>query len=305
MDTHTTLATVISIFLLLLVGYAARRFGALKAADATVINSIVINLALPAFIFAAAHRKPFVLSMVKAPAAGIVFEMVAMLAAYGFARLLRLDRRTTGALMIVSAFGNTGYLGYPVVTAAFPGSKHAMLTAVMMDQFCMRMVLTSVGVAVASGFAGMRFEWSSVLEFFRSPLFPATVLALALKDVDLPPVVTDAIGYLAAGTVPLAMISIGVSLSVGSVKAYPAAIVVAFLLKMVLMPALMYVALPLLGVTGTVQKVAILEMAMPSAVFSGIIAARYGANGAFAAAVIFVLTLASMIVLPAILLLIG
>jgi hypothetical protein len=67
----------------------------------------------------------------------------------------------------------------------------------------------------------------------------------------------------------------------------------------------MYVALPLLGVTGTVQKVAILEMAMPSAVFSGIIAARYGANGAFAAAVIFVLTLASMIVLPAILLLIG
>ncbi|MCX8052462.1 MAG: AEC family transporter [Armatimonadetes bacterium] len=305
MEATVTLTTVVSIFLLLLVGYAAKRFGALKADDTAVVNSILINLTLPAYIFVAAHNKPLVTSMIKAPAVGIVLQIAIMCAAYGAAKLLRLDRRTTGALMIVSAFGNTGYLGYPVVGAAFPGSKHAMLTAVMMDQFCMRIVITTLGVTIAASFAGTKSDWSNVIEFFRTPLFPATVLALALKDVDLPPLLMNSISYLAGGTVPLAMISIGLSLSVGSVKAYPAAIAVAFALKMVLMPALMLLALRLIDVTGTVQKVAVLEMAMPSAVFSGIIASRYGANGAFAAAVIFVLTLASVVWIPAVLMIIG
>lgn len=305
MEIHHTLTTVVSIFLLMFAGYAARRFGALKASDTAVVNSIVINLTLPAFIFVAAHKKPFTMSMVKAPFAGILIELLVMCAAYLAARFLRLDRRTTGALMLVSAFGNTGYLGYPVISAAFSGDKHAMVTAVMMDQFCMRIVLCSIGIAVAASFAGARFEWSSLWEFVKTPLFPATILALALRETDIPPVVFDALSYLAAGTVPLAMIAVGLSLSVGPVKTYPAAIAAAFVLKMVLMPALMFLVLPVLGVTGTVQKVALLETAMPSAVFSGVVAARYGANGAFAAAVIFVLTLASVIILPVILLLIG
>ena len=287
-----------SIFLLLLAGYLARRFGALKAGDATVVNSIVINLTMPAFIFVATHNKPITGGMIKAPILGFAVEIVVLGAAYLIARALRLDRRTTGALMLVSAFGNTGFLGYPVVTAAFRGDKHAILTAVMFDEFAMAMVLNSIGVAIAASFAGTRFEWSSLLEVFKSPLLPSTIVALALRKVYMPPLVMTTLGFLAAGTVPLAMISIGLTLSAGTVRNHPAGIGVAFVLKMLLLPAMMWLLLPLIGVHGTVRNVAILESAMPSAVFSGIVAARYGANGAFAAAAIFVLTLASVLWIP-------
>ncbi len=305
MDIGHTLTTLASIFLLLLAGYGAKRLGALRASDASVVNALVVNLTMPAFIFVSIHNKPITPGMIKAPALGFVMQIVVMGLAYCAARALRLDRRTTGALMLVSAFGNTGFLGYPVVTAAFRGDNHAVLSAVMFDEFAMAISLNTIGVAVAAAFAGTSFEWISLLEFLKTPLFPSTILALVLRQVEIPPLVLTTLGYLAAGTVPLAMISIGLSLSAGTVKRYPAPLVAALVLKMIALPVLMWLVLTLVGVGGVVKQVVTLEAAMPSAVFSGVVAARYGANGAFAAAAVFVMTLVSVILLPTFLLLIG
>ena len=161
MDIQSTLLTVASIFLLLMVGYAAKRFGALKAGDSAVVNSLVINLTMPAYIFIYTHERPLTSAMVKAPVVLFVGEMLILGLAYLAARAMKLDRRTTGALMLVAAFGNTGFLGYPVTGAAFHNNDHAVLAAVMMDQFGMSLPLCTVGVAVAACFAGSKFEWAA------------------------------------------------------------------------------------------------------------------------------------------------
>ncbi len=305
MEIRTTLTTVVSIFLLLLAGYVARKIRVLRPSDSAVVNSIVINLTMPAFIFVYTHGKPISSAMVKAPALGVAAELVIIGLAYVVARAMRLDRRTTGAMMLVSAFGNTGFLGYPVISAAFHGHKGAVLTAVMFDEFAMAMILNSIGVAVAATFAGSKFDARNLLEFLRGPLFPATIVALILKDVYVPDLVMKTLGYLAAGTVPLAMISIGLSLSAGSVKQYPMPMLAASVLKMAVLPLLMALLLPFIGVTSEVYRVTVLESAMPAAVFSGVVAARYGANGAFAAGSIFVMTLASVILIPAVYMLVS
>lgn len=298
MEVQSTLLTVISIFLLLMVGYGARKVGVLKTEDAGVVNALVINLTMPAFIFVYTHGKPLTTAMVKAPFLGFAMEMVILGLAYLAARAMKLNRPTTGALMLVAAFGNTGFLGYPVVEAAFRGSKHAILTAVLFDEFAMALILNTVGIAVAACFAGSKFQKKSLLEFLKTPLFPMTVVALILKDVYIPEVIMTTLRYLAAGTVPLAMISIGLNLSTGSVKQQPLALLVALGLKMALLPFLMYLTLPLIGVTGIVAKVVVLESAMPSAVFTGVVASRYGANSKFAASAIFVTTLISVVAIP-------
>ncbi len=292
------LATTASIFLLLLAGYAAKRFGVLKASDASVVNALVIYLTMPAFIFVSIHNKPITPEMVKAPVAGFAMEMAVIGIAYVVARALQLDRRTTGAFMLVSAFGNTGFLGYPVVTAAFNHNKSALLSAVMFDEFAMALALNSIGVAVALTFSGAGLDWKCVLEFLKTPLFPATVISLLLRSTDLPRFLTTALDHLAAGTIPLAMISIGLSLSAGAIRNHPTAIAASLVLKMAILPALVWLAVTALGIEGTVKQVAILESAMPSAVFSGVVASRFGANGTFAAAAIFVLTLCSIVLIP-------
>ncbi len=305
MEFNSTLTTVISIFLLLLTGYGAKKAGILKSGDATTINSIVVNLTMPAFIFVFTHGKPITQAMIKTPFLGFAMEMVVLGLAWLAARALKLDRPTTGALMLITAFGNTGFLGYPVVSAAYHGDKHAILTAVMFDQFAMSLALNSIGVAVATCFAGSKFQWRSLLHFVKGPLLPATIIALIFRKAYVPSLIMSPLTYLSAATVPLAMISIGLSLSGSSLRQYPAAFGTAIVLKMALLPVLMYFALPLIGVTGTIAKVVVLESAMPSAVVSGVIASRYGANGRFAAGAIFVMTLLSVIMIPCMLMILG
>jgi len=166
------------------------------------------------------------------------------------------------------------------------------------------LVTGAVGVAIAASFAGAKFQWRSSLVFLRSPLFAATIIALAMRNVYVPKLIMDTFWLLAKGTVPLAMISIGLSLSAASVKRDTAAFAVALALKMVVMPLLAYFCLPLFGITGIVHKVAVLEAATPAAVFSGVVAAQYGANGKFAAGAVFVTTLASVVMIPVVLMLI-
>ncbi|MCE5198348.1 MAG: AEC family transporter [Armatimonadota bacterium] len=301
MALQNTLTTILSIFLLLLVGYGAKKFRVLGVNDAGVVNSIVVYLTMPALIFLSVHSKPITMAVVKAPFLAFVVEIVVMGAAYAVARLLKLDRRTTGSLILVSAFGNTGFLGYPMVSAAFGHDNRAMLTAVMIDEFAMSLVLNSLGVAIAATFAGSRFEWKSMLELLRSPLFIATIIALLLRNTHMPDLVMFTMGFLAAATVPLAMISVGISLSTRSAKQYPAALFAAITLKMLLLPAITFFVLPFVGITGTVAKVIMLEMAVPAAVISGVIASEYDANGAFAAGAIALGTLVSVLWIPAVL----
>lgn len=293
-----TLTTVASIFLLLLAGYAARKLGALKSSDVRVINSVIINLSMPAYIFVNTHRTVLTTSMIKAPVVGFVMEMVVIGAAYLVARALRLDRPTTGALMLVSAFGNTGFLGYPMVQAAFNDDGQAKLAAVMFDSFGMSIILYTVGVVIATSFADTEFKWKDLLGFLRTPLLPATIVALTFREADVPQLLLNSLDYLGGATVPLAMISIGLSLSTGSVREYPLPLAAAAVLKMGVLPLLMVLTLPLIGVHGIVYKVCVLESAVPAAVFTGVVASRFGANGRFAAGAVFLGTLLSVATIP-------
>jgi predicted permease len=295
------MAKVACIFVLLLVGYATKKLRILSVKDTGVINSIVINLALPAFIFLSINDKPLTSSMLRAPVAGLAAECAILALAYWVSQLLKLDRKTTAGLMIAATFGNTGYLGLPFVTAAFSGDKVAIQSAVMMDSFAMRILLCTAGIAVATSFAGEKFKWRDTLEFVKSPLFAAVVLGLVFRTIPIKGVTYDVLKYVADLTVPLSMISVGLNLSMGSAKQWPLGVAAAVLFKIAALPVLTLLALPLLHVDHTVAKVAVLEMAMPSAIFGGVIAGRYGANKEFVAGAIFISTLLSVVAIPAVL----
>lgn len=281
-----------------------KRAGLLKSGNVTVVNSLVIYLAMPATAFVFVHGMPISGAVAKATAMLFAAEIVMMGAAYVVGRLMRLDHRTTGGLMLAAGFGNTAFLGYPVIRAAFHNQPDALLSMVIIDQFGMLFALNTVGVVVASGFAGAGFKRNSLLEFLVTPSFPLTVLAIILRSVHILALAMGTLHHLAAMTTPLAMISIGLSLSAGSARQYPIPLVAAFALKMVVMPILMYVALQMVGVTGITAKVALVESAMPSAVLAGVFAGRYGCNSPFVAGAVFLSTLASIFLIPGVLMLV-
>lgn len=301
----SVLSTVSAVFLLLFAGYGARKLGVLKSSDAAVVNSIVINLTGPAFAFSALYGKPLTLQMVGAPMVVFTSSLLVMGLAYIAGILLHLDRKTTGAIMLVSAFGNTGFLGYPVTMAAFPKSGQAIATAVMCDQFGMALPLYSIGVVVAASFAAAKTNRAQILEFMKAPLLPATIIAILLKPVHLPQPLVTSLTILGQATVPLAMLSLGLSLSKSSLKTATVPFTVAMVLKMAAVPIIALLGLKLLGINGVVRDVTVLESSMPAAVMTGVIAGRYNTNGAFVSGVIFLMTLASIVTIPVILMLLG
>jgi len=309
------IATVISIFLLMFAGFIARLAGALRASDADVVRSIVTNITGPAFIFAAIYGKAINRDMIVAPAVHIIALVIVAAAAYALARLLRLDRPTTGALMLVCAFGNTGFLGYPVVAAAFPRDVLAMPAVVMVDQLGETICMYSIGIAIAMAFGSHgNGGFKAALGFLKTPLFlaMALVFAIRLPVVNLihipafivspdPTLAKGVINYLADATIPLAMLSLGLTITRVPMKSIAVPFAVACVLKFGAMPLLNLVGLHFTGVGGTVGQVAILEAAMPAAIMTSVVAGRYGSNATFASAAVFLMTLMSIGVIPAVL----
>lgn len=87
-------------------------------------------------------------------AAGVVFGaialVVALAAAYAIGRHLGLPRAGVGALMLVAAFGNTGFLGLPFTAALFGGGELA--NAIVYD-----LILTTLGVFTVGFYIGGAF----------------------------------------------------------------------------------------------------------------------------------------------------
>lgn len=300
------LGTVFSIFLLLFVGYAMKQFRILRGKDADLLNSIVLYLTLPAFIFAAIHsyRNPLPWSIVKVPVVGFAMIAVVLLIAYLLGRALRLDRPTLGALILAAGFGNTGFLGYPVSVAAFH-NKGALVTAVLYDMFAMALPLYIVGSMIAAAFSGERVEARRILRMLLMPVLLTVPIALILRPVTVPAPIMSSITYLSNGTIPLVMISMGLSLSSRSLKGYVAPAAVACVLKLGMLPLISYFAYRSVGLTGVTYQSAVMESAMPTAVMAGVIAGKFGANSSFLAGVIFVSTLIGLATIPMTLVILG
>jgi predicted permease len=129
------------------VGVLLRVTGLVKRENAKVINSLVIYAALPALVFRVARQTDLSPDLLKVAAVAWIVGGAGFLVAWGLARLLRLPRRTAGAFILVTALGNTGYIGYPVATMLL-GDK-ALPQAVFYDVFGTVALLFTVGVIVA------------------------------------------------------------------------------------------------------------------------------------------------------------
>lgn len=290
---------VVALFLLLLIGYGSKKVRILKSENADLLNKIVFEISLPAYIFVALYsyhqRIPTVLFQI--PFIGGAVLLLCGLLAYGIGRALKLEKHILGALVLVSIFGNTSYLGFPVISAAY-GEGKGLVAAIFYDQFLMRLPLCTVGIVVIGAISGQRVDRKYLFDMLKMPVLWIVPLALLVRPVPIPGVILTALTSLGSITVPLAMIAIGLSLSMSSMKGMTVPMVVAMLMKFAVVPALMFLALRLVGVTGVECKASVMESAMPTAITTGIIAARYGTSKRFVAGTIFILTFLSMLTIP-------
>lgn len=197
----------------LLLGILFRRRGLLPDKAYLTLNSVVIYVALPALILQKIPLISFnssVLMPVLMPWA--VFFMAVGIFTFLGSRL-KWDRQTTGCLILTCGFGNTSFVGIPVMQMLYgePGVQIAILA----DQPGSFAALAILGILAASYFsAGKSTKRELAVKVFSFPPFLAFLLALCLNlmELQMPEVTQFTLRQLGNLVVPLALLSVGMQL---------------------------------------------------------------------------------------------
>ncbi|MAR91356.1 MAG: AEC family transporter [Pseudomonadota bacterium] len=207
--------------------------------------------------------------------------------------VLAVSGQSLRALLGPLVFPNTGNMGLPVCLFAFGDEGLVLAIAVFM---VISLVHFTLGIALVSG-------RSVVQELVRNPIIYSIAAALVMiyGDLELPRWGQNTVGLLGDMTIPLMLITLGVSL---------AGLRVTHLGRSLLFGSLRLIIGALVGwgvaqafdLRGAARGVVILQSAMPVAVFNYLFAMRYGREPQVVAGMVMVSTLLSFLLLPALVL---
>lgn len=251
------------------------------------VTRLVFNIGTPALIIASLSGADIDISSVGRTMLATALVIIAMAAATAaMARLLGRDWRVLLAPMM---YPNTGNMGLPVVLYAFGGAGFAFGVTVMVTvtlfQFTVGSIMASRGNALKT--------------LIRTPTVYAIVISLGLllTDTELPRWLDNSVDLISGFTVPLMLITLGVSLASIQVRSLKSGIGFS-LLRLPLAAGIAWGIAALLGLPPLAQGILVLQMSMPVAVFTYLFAQKSGREPEYTASLVFCSTLLSLLYLP-------
>ncbi|MDK2789608.1 MAG: malate permease [Methanothermococcus sp.] len=294
---------MIIIVLLILTGYLSKYFGILKESDRLTLNNIVVHIAMPSTIFLTIMKNVSPADLpqfLKLPVLIFLTFVICGFIGYLIGRLLKLNKESLGGLILVCALGNTGFLGYPVIYG-FYGTE-GLTRAIFCD---IGSVFASLlfGTYVGLKFGNENSNNSIIYELLKFPPLITGILSIVLVffgfNVDsFPGFIIKTLGYLSNATIPLIMLSLGLSLSPKSARFGAIYGVIASMVRMGIAPLLVFALSTIFLIDGLEKNVLILESAMPSAMMSLVFAVMYELDVKLVASACFITTVVSLFILP-------
>lgn len=213
------------------------------------------------------------------------------------ALVIRLIGGDVRALLSPIVFPNTGNMGLPLCLFAFGEEGLALAVAFFMVQMT---TLMTFGVAMMS--RSDNGIWAMTRDLLRQPLVHAIVIALLLLagDVQLPVWVDSTLELLGAFTIPLMLLTLGVSLSSLSTSGWWHSLGLS-VLRIGGGLAFAWLAASALGITGTARNVVLLQGMMPAAVFNYLLALKYDREPAAVAGIVVASTVMALLAVPVLL----
>lgn len=260
------------ILVCLALGVVLRWSGRLPDNAGKVLSGWVINVALPAAALESFHKLTVHPDWWLAAATPWLGAAVAIAVLVPLCRALGWSRGRTGALILGAGWGNTSFVGLPMI-AAFAGSQWLGL-GIVIDLFGSYLALSTLGLAIAAVASEGRLDLKAVGKRIATfPPFIAILIAFATNHLDRPDWLDQIVTALAATLTPLALAAVGYALRIDRLKHHLAPLGVGLTHRLLLAPALLIGMYAALGDTSDpVAKIAMLEMAMPPMLGASVIA---------------------------------
>lgn len=266
-------------------GFAWIRMG--KDYPIEFVTRLVFNIGTPALVLASLSGADidagsFGLTMLATALVLIAMAGVAFVLAW----LLKRDWRV---LLAPTMYPNTGNMGLPVVLYAFGSTGFVfgitVMVTVALFQFTLGSMLASRGTPLKT--------------LVKTPTVYAILISLGLllTDTDLPLWLQNSVDLISGFTVPLMLITLGVSLASIQVKNLKSGVGFS-LLRTPLAVGIAWAIGYLLELPPLALSILVLQMSMPVAVFNYLFAQKARREPEYTASLVFCSTLLSLVYLP-------
>ncbi len=300
MQLNDTTFQIISLFVIVLVGYAMSKYKMLGEDAKVYFTRLVINISLPAQIVKAFVVNQGIVSNLEVIAVfGITVLAYAVYAVLGFIFnfVVRVPKGKRGTYLFMMMFGNVGFMGFPLIEAIY--GEEALIYAVIFNVI-FNLIVYSVGILmIGKREDGMKINPKKLLNM---PLISAFVsIALYFAKIQLPEVIVNSLDFLGNVTTPVAMLILGITLAEMPLKELfdEWRIYLFTAVKLLIMPAVVIFLIRFLPVPSELVKGTIIILsAMPVATNATMLAIEYEGDMELTSKGIFFTTLLCMLSIP-------
>ena len=271
------MSNLILLFLCLFLGVILRRTKIFPENGYLTLNAFVIHISLSAlalFFITKIHLNfelvfPVAVAWLNLGLAALFFGYLG--------KRLGWEKTLIGAVIMCVGFGNTSFVGIPVIQALY--GEEGIKTVMLVDQPGSFVALSTVGIAIANFYSGsnanFRYIFHKIIKF---PPFLAFIVAVFMNifHIRTPEVIDVVFDKLGATTVPLALVSVGSQLKFEPPGIYTKPLILGLIFKLIVFPLFIFVLyFFVLNQRSQTIEISIMEAAMAPMITAAIIASSH------------------------------
>ncbi len=295
----TVLKSVISLFLIMLVGVYGNKKGIITEEFNDNLINFLLNITLPLMVissFTFSFEESIKSNVVKGFYYSLIAYGILIIASYLFLLPVKGDKKTI--IHFANVFTNTGYVGFPVLNAIY--GPEGVVYGSIFNMFFVLFVWT-YGIMLFKGHIDKMELKKELKTTLLNPSIIAVVIGVIIIvfDIQIPKILYTSINSVGSISGPLSMIIIGAILSKGkignSLKDWT--LYYGLIVKMAILPLILCLT-SLLVDKSIVSNSVVIIASMPAAAMTSIFAESYNKEKELASMFVLLTTLLSVITIP-------
>lgn len=286
---------LVPVILIFVLGFILKVFGVLKQDHGDVFMRVVFYLSLPALVILSLTRIELSKELAWLPLISFSIIMIQGGVSYLSGKLMKLDRKTHGVLMVGTMIMNIGF-ALPFVIAAYGDEGLALLS--IFDFSNAALAFTLVYYIACRYGEDDNSPRLLVKKFVASPPVWALIAGVLLNitNTPIPAVPANLLQILGDLTIPLIMITLGVFFNIRLIKPMP--VFAGILIRMVLGFMLGLGFCYLLNLDGLIRVIVLIGASAPVGFNSIIFASMEKLDKEYAASMVSFGIIAGLILIP-------
>lgn len=277
MSSIVVLKQMVMIFALILIGYFLCKKKMVSEMITKDLSAIVVNVCCPAMILASVFQDMSDISRKNVgivTGIGVIYYFVLIVFGYAFVKLFQVQVKEKEAYILMSTFGNVGFIGFPVALAIL---GHKSILYVVIFNFLYNIFIFTFGISlVRKGVEGDKKQsWTDIF----TPGFICCILAFFIYwfQITVPDTLQNIVNYCGNACTFLSMLVIGASIIGLNPKKIIAnkRLMMFILLRFLILPIIVAVLLKPLLPDYIMRATVILMLALPTGNMPVMLAEQY------------------------------